>query len=155
MKSIALILSLTLVFPPVFSQTSELAKQHSQLTTQCKSIRGHAGRIVAETGEPTLNRDVALAHLGQIEKFREQMEQQLASSKKLLNAEQSKLVAAEYKSLGATCSAIEDFAAKLRKELEKKEPVQTSVRELAGKLRSEMSGANEVHERLKKKLGIS
>ena len=155
MKSIAFFVSLFVVFPLVFGQTSELAKQHSLLTTQCKNIRGHAGRIVAETGEATLNKDVASAHLDEIAKFHTQMELQIASSKKLLSAGQSKSVSAEYKSLEKTCSAIGELVGKLKKELEKKEPVQLTVRQLASKLRSEMSGGYDVHERLKKKLGIS
>ncbi len=155
MKPIILILSLSFFLSAVLAQTTELSKQHGLLTMQCKSIRGHAGRIVAESSEPSLNREVAAAHLGEIAKFRSQMEEQLASSKKLLSTESLKSVSAEYKSLEKTCSTIEELVGKIRKELEKKEPVRSAVRELAGKLRSEMIGGYEVHERMKKKLGLS
>lgn len=155
MKSFALILSLSLLFPLVFSQTSELTKQHSLLTTQCKNIRGHAGRIIAEADEAKLNRDVASAHLDEIAKYHTQMELQITSSKKLLDAGQLKSVAAEYKSLEKTCSSIGDLVVKLRKEFEKKEPAGPTVRNLAKTLRSEMSTGYDVHERMKKKIGIS
>ena len=155
MKPIILIVSLSLFPSAVLAQTTELSKQHSLLTTQCKSIRGHAGRIVAESSESSLNREVAAAHLGEIAKFRDQMEQQLASSKKLLNAEMLKSVSAEYESLEKTCATIEELAGKIRRELEKKEPARSVVRELAVRLRSEMTGGYEVHEKMKKKLGLS
>jgi regulator of replication initiation timing len=155
MKSFALVLSLSLVFPFAFGQNSELAKQHSLLTTQCKNIRGHAGRVVAEAGQATLNKDVAAAHLDQIARNHTQMELQIASSKKLLDAGQLKSVSAEYMSLEKTCSSIGDLITKLRKEFEKNEPARLTVRKLAEKLRSEMSAGYDVHERLKKKLAIS
>lgn len=155
MKPIFLILSLSFFLSGALAQTTELSKQHSLLTTQCKSIRGHAGRIVAESSESSLNREVAAAHLGEIAKFRDQMEQQLASSKKLLSAELLKSVSAEYKSLEKTCSTIEDLVGKIRKELEKKEPARSAVRNLAVTLRSEMTAGYEVHEKMKKKLGLS
>lgn len=154
MKPIILTISLWFLLPAVFGQTTELSKQHSLLTTQCRSIRGHAGRILAEAAQPSLNRDVASAHLSEIAKFQGQMEQQLASSKKLLTATQSQSVSAEYKSLEKTCSTIGDLVEQLQKELDKKGPDQLAVRKLATTLRSEMTGGNEVHERMKKKLGI-
>lgn len=155
MKSIALIVFLFAFSLLTFAQDTDLARQHSLLTTDCKNIRGHAGRIVAEASERQLNRDVALAHLGEVAKFHELMEKQLVTSKKLLTAGDLKVVAAEYKSLEATCSAIGKLVEKLQKEFEKSEPDKLAIRDMAVKLRSEMSDGYDVHERLKKKLGIS
>ena len=155
MKSLTCILSLSLFSPLLFGQTSELVQQHSLLTTQCKNIRGHAGRIVAEAGQSKLNKDVASAHLAEIEKYHQQMEKQIASSKKLLGPAELKSVSAEYKSLEKTCSTIGDLVKKLQKEFEKKEPARLTVRSLARNLRSEMTAGYDVHERLKKKLGVS
>jgi len=154
MKPIALIPLLACSISLAVGQTSELAQEHSLLTTQCKSIRGHAGRIVAEAGQGSLNKDVAMAHLDQVAKFQEQMEKQLASSKKLLTPQQAKTVAAEYKSLEETCSTLGDLVEKLRKEFNEANTDKLKIRKLATQLRSEMTSGYDVHERMKKKLGI-
>ena len=133
---------------------SDLASYHSTLTTDCKSIRGHAGRIVAEAMHTPLNRDVAAAHLEQVAKFHDEMESQLAASKKLLTAAQLKLVATEYQTLEKKCSTIGTLVSQLRKEFAKGDPDASVLRDQASKMRSEMADGNTVHESLKKKLGI-
>jgi len=138
-----------------FSQDSDLAGQHSVLTTDCKSIRGHASRIIAEASEAQLNRAVALAHLGEVEKYHTRMEEHLKTSKELLTPAQLKTLKAEYEFLEKTCKNIGDLVESLQQEFDKKNEDRLAIRDLAKKLHSEMSDGYSVHERLKKKLGIS
>ncbi|MBI2620379.1 MAG: hypothetical protein HYW57_09875 [Ignavibacteriales bacterium] len=149
---------IALAFPLWFNllaaQSPDLSRHHSVLTTDCKSIRGHAGRIVAEAGETDLNRDVAVAHLDQIEKYHAEMEERLKIIKGLLTPAQWKLVEREHKSLETVCSTLRGLIKSLKEEFENKNPDKSTVRGLAIKLRTEMSGGNDVHERMKKKLGI-
>ncbi len=154
MKPIALFLFLSFPLFLCYSQNPDLARQLSLLTTDCKNIRGHAGRIVAEANQTAFNADVARAHLDEIAKFHALMEQQLEGSKKLLQASEMKLVGAEYKSLEKTCSVIGGLVEKLQKEFQKDEADRSTVRDVASSLRAEMSSGYDVHERLKKKLGI-
>lgn len=154
MKTFSLAIAIALfTAPSLFTQ--DLAGFHSTLTTDCRNIRGHASRIVAEASASELNKEVAQAHLAQVAKYHDQMDLTLKQSKKSLSAQQLKAVVAEYESLEKTCAAIGEFVRKLQAELAKDDPDRMSVREIASKLRTQMSAGYDVHERLKKKLGLS
>ncbi len=141
-------------FSIVAAQSPDLSRHHSILTTDCKSIRGHAGRIVAEASESSFNRDVAAAHLEQIESYHSEMRERLQVVRRLLSQPQWKQVEREYQSLETTCSILDGYISALKKEFGGENPDKDRIRELAVKLRSEMSGGYDVHERMKKKLGI-
>lgn len=136
------------------AQSLDLASLHSSLTTACKSIRGHAARIVAEAGEPELNADVAIAHLREVMRYQAEMEQHLKSAHALLTPGQRKTVEAEHKALETVCATIKDLAAKAEKEFAGAPPDRRAIRGLATTMRNEMTRGKDIHDLLKKKLGI-
>jgi uncharacterized protein YpuA (DUF1002 family) len=154
MKLISFSLTLGLSVSLLSAQSSDLASLHSSLTTACKSIRGHAGRIVAEASEAELNKDVAQAHLREVAHYQEEMEENLKSAQPLLTAAQRKATDAEHKALEKVCETVKDLVRKLEKEFTAAKPERRAIRELATKMRNEMTYGKEVHDQLKKKLGI-
>ncbi|MEX2116529.1 MAG: hypothetical protein WEB37_06565 [Bacteroidota bacterium] len=140
--------------PSVFAQSSDLVGLQSKLTVDCKSIRGHASRIVAEAAESAFNRDVAAAHLGQVARYHVAMESDLRSTNDLLDKEQRKRVDAEMAILLETCKHIGVEIRGLQKEFDKVRPDIAAVRRAANTIRNDMTQGVEVHDRLKKKLGI-
>ncbi|MBI4419143.1 MAG: hypothetical protein HY563_10225 [Ignavibacteriales bacterium] len=154
MKLISFSLTLGLSVSLLSAQSSDLASLHSSLTTACKSIRGHAGRIVAEASETELNKDVAQAHLREVAHYQEEMEENLKSAQPLLTATQRKATDAEHKALEKVCETVKDLIRKLEKEFAAAKPERRAIRELATKMRNEMTYGKEVHDQLKKKLGI-
>ncbi|MEX1139195.1 MAG: hypothetical protein WEB33_07470 [Bacteroidota bacterium] len=139
---------------PVFAQTSDLAGLQSKLTVDCKSIRGHATRIVAEATTQEFNHDVAAAHLNQVDKYQAAMEVDLKATSDLLNKEQREKVNSEMKFLLQTCKRVGEGVRALQKEFDKKNPDISAVRQTAAEIRNHMTQGAEVHERMKKKLGI-
>lgn len=136
------------------AQSPDLSRHHSGLTTDCKNIRGHAGRIIAEASETSLNRDVAAAHLEQIEQYHREMRERLQIIRRLLSPAQWTQVEKEHQSLEKTCTVLDGIIKSLKKEFSGNVQDQQRIRELAVRLRGEMSSGYEVHERMKKKLGI-
>lgn len=136
------------------AQVAELSQQHAVLTKDCKSIRGHTGRVIAEADEPELNRDVALAHAREVIKSVLSLEKRLAATKKLLTPEQLKKVSGHYSFLEKTCAKLKDLSAQLEKELSKENPSRAAVKRLAAVLRTEITEGNKEHQLLKKKLDI-
>lgn len=136
------------------AQSPDLASLHSSLTTDCKSIRGHAARIVAEASETEMNTDVALAHLREVMRYQTGMEQHLKSSHALLTTSQRKAVEAEQKALETICATIKDLAGKAEKEFAGAAADRRAIRGLATTMRNEMTRGKDIHDLLKKKLGI-
>ncbi|MEP0822850.1 MAG: hypothetical protein HRF44_08365 [Ignavibacterium sp.] len=154
MKSLSLLLALGATATLVFAQSPDLAGLHSSLTTDCKSIRGHAARIVAEASESELNVDVARAHLNQVARYQEEMEKHLNSARSLLSPVQRKAVEAEHKALERVCSTVKELVGRMENEFAMARPDRRTIRELALKMRNEMTYGKDVHDLLKKKLGI-
>lgn len=154
MKSLSLILTLGVTASLVFAQSPDLAGIHSGLTTDCKSIRGHAARIVAEASKSELNVDVARAHLDQVAHYQKEMENHLKSAHALLDTTQRTSLETEHKALERVCLAVKDLVENIRKEFAKAKPDRHAIRELAVKMRNEMTYGKDVHDLLKKKLGI-
>jgi hypothetical protein len=138
----------------LFAQSSDLAGLQSKLTVECKSIRGHAHRIVAEAAAQEFNRDVAAAHLGQVARYQSAMESDLRSTSELLTKEQQVLANAEMTILLETCKRVGQGVRNLQKEFDKDRPSVEAVRSAAVKIKNDMTQGAEVHDRLKKKLGI-
>lgn len=138
----------------VFAQSSDLAGLHSSLTTDCKSIRGHAARIVAEASESQFNVDVARAHLGQVARYQEKMEEHLKAARELLTPAQQNTFDTEHKALERVCSTVKDLVETMEKEFSVAKPDRRVIRELAVKMRNEMTRGKDIHDLLKKKLGI-
>lgn len=149
-----LTVTLALLSASAFAQTPDLAGYHSILTVDCRNIRGHAARIVGEASARTLNKDVAEAHLAQVEKYHDQMETTLRDSKKALSARQLKAVKVEYASLEKICTNVGKLVKRLQVEFSKDKPKKLTIRELASKLRNEMTSGYRLHENMKKKLGL-
>ncbi len=153
-RSLSRIFLFLLLSSSLFAQSSELAGLQSKLTIECKSIRGHASRIVAEAAEAEFNHDVAAAHLGQVAHYQAAMESDLKSTSDLLDEKQRELVDAELTSLLGTCKRIGEGVRDLEKEFKKDRPNVETLRRGAIKIRNDMNQGAAVHERLKKKLGI-
>ncbi|HXG38120.1 MAG TPA: hypothetical protein VNL36_05045 [Bacteroidota bacterium] len=143
-----------LVVVSTSAQVSELAQQHALLTSDCKAIRGHAKRIVEEASASELNTSVASAHCGEVVKALGSMEKRLQGTKKLLDANQAKSVAAEYTALEKLCQRLKQLSRQIEQELAKDQPDKFLVRKLAYDLRNEMTAGSEIHETMKKKLGV-
>lgn len=143
-----------LVVVSTSAQVSELAQQHALLTSDCKAIRGHAKRIVEEASASELNTSVASAHCGEVAKALSSMEKRLQGTKKLLDANQAKSVAAEYTALEKLCQRLKQLSRQIEQELAKDQPDRFLVRKLAYDLRNEMTSGSEIHETMKKKLGV-
>lgn len=139
----------------LFAQSADLAGLQSKLTVECKSIRGHANRIVAEAAAEDFNRDVAKAHLGQVARYQSAMDADLRATSDLLTGEQKGRIETELASLLETCKRIGQGVRDLQKEFEKDRPNIEAIRRSAVKIKSEMTQGAEVHDRLKKKLGIN
>ena len=153
-RSLFLVFFFLLLSSPLFAQSSDLAGLQSKLTVDCKSIRGHASRIVAEAAESEFNRDVAAAHLGQVARYQAAMESDLKSTSDLLDKKQRELVNAELTSLLGTCKRVGEGVRDLEKEFKKDRPNIETLRRGAIKIRNDMNQGAAVHERLKEKLGI-
>jgi hypothetical protein len=136
------------------AQAADLASLQSKLTIDCKSIRGHATRIVAEASGQEFNHDVAAAHLSQVAKYQASMEADLKATDKLLTDEQRKIVGAEMAFLLETCKQVGNGVRTLQKEFDSENPNTAAIRKIAGDIRNEMTQGAETHDRLKKKLGI-
>lgn len=136
------------------SQQQDLAALQSKLTVDCKSIRGHAVRIVAETGETPFNRDVAGAHLEQVAKYQASMKINLEATATTLTRQQSLLVANEMKRLSEICETIGEAVKTLKELFSKENPDTHAIRRLASSLRNTMNEGYQIHERMKSKLGI-
>lgn len=154
MKLFRILVGMLVVVQVGGAQTSDLAKEHTLLTTDCKAIRGHAKRIVEEASAAELNTSVAAAHLGEVIKSLSSMEKRLQGTKKLLNADQAKLVSAEYSALEKLCTRLKGMCEKLEQELAKQNPDRFVVRKLAFDIRNEMTSGSEIHDKLKSKLGV-
>lgn len=137
-----------------FAQSEKLIAEHAALTSDCKAVRGHAQGIVSEASQSELNRDVTLAQANEVAKALESMEERLATSKKILSADQLKSVAGHYSALEKLCSDLQDQIGIIIGELEKSKPDQIKVRNLAVDLRTKMKTGSAEHDLLKKKLGI-
>lgn len=138
----------------LFAQSADLAGLQSKLTVECKSIRGHANRIVAEATAQDFNRDVAEAHLSQVARYQSAMDADLRATSDQLTDEQKKLINTELTSLLETCKQIGQEVRDLQKEFAKDRPNIEAIRRSAVKIKGEMTHGAEVHDRLKKKLGI-
>ncbi len=154
MRSLIVFVLALLIVSTSFSQGNPLAQEHALLVRDCKLIRGHAGRVVAEASESELNRDVALAHTEEIAKSLEAMEWRLEQSKKLLKPAQLKLVQQHHELLEKSCETMKKKCESLEKELNKSNPDRLTVRKLASELRKEMTTASGYHDALRAKLGI-
>jgi len=136
------------------AQSPDLANLQSKLTVDCKSIRGHAGRIVAESGEQEFNVTVAVAHLKQVANFHSSMEKDLVAIAKVLSAAQGQLVAHEMKQLDEICKSAGSRIGKLEDAFNLAAPDRETIRRESRLLRETMAQGHEIHERMKKKLGI-
>ncbi|GEM_PF-1679819 len=155
MRYLITLISILLLLPEgAAAQKADLSQQIEQLTRDCKNIRGHAGRVVEEASQSELNKDLALAHAQEVVRNLELMERNLDETAKLLTNEQRKLVHQEHQSLKKTCERLKELSARLRTALSKEKPERLEVKKIAMDLRNEMSAGNEVHQRMKKKLGI-
>lgn len=141
--------------PCATAQSSDLAGIQSKLTVDCKSIRGHATRIVAEAGGQEFNHDVAAAHLSQVAKYQTAMEADLRSTENLLTRKQREDVNVEMTSLLETCKSVGEGVRTLQKEFDAKSPNTATIRKIAADIRNQMTQGAETHDRLKKKLGIN
>lgn len=139
----------------LFAQSADLAGLQSKLTVECKSIRGHANRIVAEATAQDFNRDVAEAHLSQVARYQSAMDADLRATRDLLTDEQKKRINTELASLLETCKRVGQGVRDLQREFEKDNPNVETVRSAAFKIKNDMTQGAEVHDRLKKKLGIN
>lgn len=136
------------------AQPSELAQEQELLTRACKNVRGHAGRVVEETSQSELNTDLARAHAGEVVKNLRAMEQQLQSIRKLYTKEQLGRLGVDQASMEKTCDTLKDLAGRLEQELKKENPDRLQARKLAMELRAEMNKGYDVHQRMKKSLGM-
>ena len=136
------------------AQASDLAQEQELLTRDCKNVRGHAGRVVEETSQSELNTDLARAHAGEVVKNLRLMEQRLKTSKKLYTKTQLTRVSAEQASMEKTCEMLKNLARRLEQELEKEKPDRLQARKIAMELRAEMNKGYDVHQRMKKNLGL-
>ncbi len=136
------------------AQAPELTQQQELLTRDCKNVRGHAGRVVEEASQSELNAALARAHAGEVIKNLRAMEQQLQSVRKLYTKEQLGLVGAEHASMEKTCATLKDLAGRLEEELKKENPDRLQTRKIAMELRAEMNKGYDVHQRMKKSLGM-
>lgn len=143
------------IFPGMLcAQSARLIEGHTLLTNDCKNIRGHAGRIVAEASASTLNKDVAEAHLQEVVKYLQAMEKRLKDSKQLITPEQLKAVAPRYSSLEKTCLRLKKYSSGLQEEFANPHPDKSKIKSLATSLRNEMSSGKDVHDLLKRELGL-
>lgn len=154
MRLLGIVGALVAWFAVAEAQPSNLAEEHSLLVKDCKNIRGHAGRVVEEASQSDLNRDVAHAHAEEVVKYLRQMEGRLATTKKMLKKEQLVRVTSHYKSLEQSCSKMQELSSKIEKELSKEKPDRLEVKKMATALRAEMSGGNDVHQKMMKALGL-
>jgi hypothetical protein len=155
MRYLITLVSILLLLPgAATAQKANLSRQLEQLTRDCKNIRGHAGRVVEEASQSELNKDLALAHAQEVVRNLELMERNLDATARLLTNEQHKLVRQEQESLEKTCERLKELSTRLRAALSKEKPDRLEVKKIAMELRNEMSAGNEVHQRMKKKLGM-
>jgi len=154
MRSFVVFILSLLIIATALPQGNELAQEHALLVRDCKFIKGHAGRVVAEASEAELNRDVALAHAEQIAKSLKDMEWHLEQAKKLLKPDQLKLVRQHHELLAKSCETLKKTSESLEKELNKSAPDRLTVRKIATNLRKEITTAAEYHDALRAKLGI-
>lgn len=154
MKQFLFIVAVLVISDLLYPQSTRLIELHNGLTNDCKNIRGHAGRIVAEASEPTLNKDVAEAHLKEVKRYLQSMEQQLKESKELLTPQQRKSVSAHYAVLEKTCTRLKEYTSSLEEEFARPRPDKNKIKALATDLRNEMTAGKEVHDRLKRDLGL-
>jgi len=82
------------------------------------------------------------------------MEKRLQWTKKLLTADQMKLVAADYTALEKVCSRLKNLSSGLETEFAKAKPDRIVIMDLARDLRTEMGKGNDVHEAMKSRLQI-
>ena len=137
-----------------FGQSEKLTAEHAALTSDCKSVRGHAQGIVSESSQSELNRDIALAQANEVTKALESMEKHLATTKKLLTPDQLKALAGHYDFLEELCADLHEQIGEIVAELEKSKPDKIKVRNLAVSLRTKMKNGSAEHDLIKKKLGI-
>jgi uncharacterized protein (UPF0335 family) len=137
-----------------FAQSNKLLAEHSALTSDCKSVRGHAQGIVSEASQSELNRDVALAQAEEVEKALKSMKERLETTKDLLSPEQLKSVANNYKVLEGLCADLQQEIGDILVELHKDKPDRIKVRNMAVDLRTKMKNGSAEHDLIKKKLGI-
>lgn len=145
-----------LIFPffSLFAQVSDLFQEHALLTRDCKLVKGHANRVIAEATEHELNRDVALAHAEQIAKSLDDMQQRLQQARKMLKEDQRKAVLVHQTAIEKSCEKLHEMYNNLEKELEKQNPDRLKVRKIAIDLRNEITLATEHHASLKRKIGM-
>lgn len=154
MRCISSILMIVFFHSLTISQVSNLFQEHALLTRDCKQIKGHAGRVIAEASEPELNTDVALAHAEEISKSLTLMENHLNKAKKLLTSDQTKKVDTHHNALAKSCLRLSNIYKQLLEELMKEKPNRSTVKKLATDLRNEISFASDHHESLKRKIGM-
>jgi hypothetical protein len=153
MKISCVVAVTVLVAGSAFAQ-SKLANEHDKLTSDCKSVRGHAHRIVEEASVMDLNVDVARAHAGQVVKSLQSMEERLRTAKTIMTAAQQKQVAAEQKLLEEACKRLQAVTKKIEAELSNDAPDRLQIRKWAMEMRDEMTKSSEIHRAMKKKLGL-
>lgn len=136
------------------AQSSGLVQEQELLTRDCKNVRGHAGRVVEETSQSDLNTDLARAHAGEVVKNLQLMEQRLQAIEKLYTKDESTRVRAEQTSMEKTCGMLQNLAGRLEQELEKEKPDRLQARKIAMELRAEMNKGYDVHQQMRKKLGL-
>jgi hypothetical protein len=154
MKYIALCCMIMVASGTLHAQASELSNQHGLLAVDCKNIRGHAGRIVAEASQSEFNKDVAAAHLNEVIRSLGMMEKRLGVTKEMLTPQQQKAVAPRYVAMEKTCARLKDLSSKLQMEFEKDQPNSKTIKELATGLRDEMTRGKETHDKLMSELKL-
>ncbi len=143
------------IFPGMLcAQSAKLIEEHTLLTNDCKNIRGHSGRIAAEAGAAAFNHDVAAAHLNEVVKYLQAMEKRLKGTKQLIAPQQLKAVAPRYSSLEKTCARLKEYSSSLQEEFAKPNPDKAKIKSLATSLREEMNSGKNVHDLLKRELGL-
>lgn len=137
-----------------FTQVSDLFQEHALLTRDGKRVKGHANRVIAETTEQELNRDVALAHAKQISISLDDMRQRLQQVRKMTKEDQRKAVLVHQTAIEKSCEKLHEMCNDLVKELGKQNPDRLKVRKMAIDLRNEIAFAAEHHSSLKRKIGM-
>lgn len=154
MRCISSIMMIVSFHSITISQVSNLFQEHVLLTRDCKQIKGHAGRVIAEASEIELNTDVALAHAKEISKNLTLMENHLNQAKKFLTADQLKKVQIHHDALAKSCLRLANICKQVLEELMKEKPDRSAVKKLGTDLRNEISFASDHHESLKRKIGM-
>ena len=154
MKALFVVVLLVASCSFALAQSDELISEHNQLTTDCRSVRGHAQAIVVEASQAELNVEVAQAHAKEVVDHLASMKELLPSSKKLLSSAQLKKVKAEYASLEKTCEELQKMGKELTDELDKEKPDEEKVRKIAFDMRTQMNDGYRVYLQVKHKLGL-